>query len=450
VERLEIFKHSRDKNKGRGNNHPQKNRNLYPLQNLLGGRVIKDGSHSLLVVEHRIKDDTLHQKTGFFEMHSAEPYFMKVLFPGYADVAEDIFSLHRFLFLDIETNGLSGGAGTCAFLVGVLEVKKEEVVVTQYFLPDLSSERFFLEYLSQHLEKGEVLVSFNGKCFDLNIIKNRFILNGMRVNTERFLHLDLLHTSRRMWKGLCSDFTLSSLERSILGVNRKIDIPSYMIPQVYFDYLRGYQVTNQLYRVFIHNRDDVLSLFFLLLRQVSVVKMGIENKAHILSTPEEKSNFPTDRGIKKESFQDDKTGKFRMFNPVALSRMLVKSSFVEEAIGLLNTFRDNPAALKILALLCKQKKKIDETERVLKLFLERVTSVYDYIFACTELAKIYEHVKKEPEPALRFTAMALKRVTRTCLLFPDERWRMEKEKELLEKRLLRLERKLAVKKGKDI
>jgi len=425
VERLEIFKRSRDENEGRGIHHLEINRNLPRLQSLLGGKLIKEGSRSLFVVEHRLNDDKLQGNAEFSDWRSTDVVFIKVLFPGYVDFPEGAFSIDRFLFIDIETNGLSGGAGTCAFLVGILEVKKNEVLITQYFLPDMSSERFFLTYLSEHLERSKVLVSYNGRCFDLNIIKNRFILNGMKVDTERFMHLDLLYTSRRIWKGLCPDFTLRSVEHSILDFNRKIDIPSYMIPQVYFDYLRGYDVTDELYRVFIHNREDVLSLLSLLLAQLSVVKGRIK---------------------KGESSACNYS---RLFNPASLSRMMVKSSFIEEAIELLNTFNDDVEALKILVVLCKKQKKIVEAERVCKLIVERSSSVYDYIFACTELAKIYEHVKKDLEAALRFTEMAINRITRTFLLFPNERWRMEKEKLLLNNRLLRLKNRLVRKQWRN-
>ena len=49
-------------------------------------------------------------------------------------------SPESLLFLDTETTGLSGGAGTVAFLVGVGEIRRHELIVRQYLMRDYDEE----------------------------------------------------------------------------------------------------------------------------------------------------------------------------------------------------------------------------------------------------------------------------------------------------------------------
>jgi hypothetical protein len=49
------------------------------------------------------------------------------------------------------------------------------------------------------------------------------------------------------------------LESNILGLQRQGDVPSNLVPQIYFDYLR-YGITDPLRGVFYHNVQDILSL----------------------------------------------------------------------------------------------------------------------------------------------------------------------------------------------
>jgi len=57
-------------------------------------------------------------------------------------------------------------------------------------------------------------------------------------------HLDLLHPARALWKLRLGSVRLVELERHVLdaarlGWHREDDVSSALIPQYYFDYLRG-------------------------------------------------------------------------------------------------------------------------------------------------------------------------------------------------------------------
>jgi uncharacterized protein YprB with RNaseH-like and TPR domain len=170
----------------------------------------------------------------------------------------EVVDASELLFLDTETTGLSGGAGTVAFLAGVGFFREDGFVVKQYLMRDYDEEASMLENLQSELNARRALVTFNGKAFDVSLLAGRFIMNGLRLPPAG-PHLDLLHMARRIWRDCLENCRLSTLEADILYECRSGDIPGSMIPQVYFNYLLRRE-TEALERVLEHNRLDVLSM----------------------------------------------------------------------------------------------------------------------------------------------------------------------------------------------
>ena len=174
---------------------------------------------------------------------------------------DDVFEidLGKALFLDTETTGLAGGAGTCAFLVGLGWVEKESFVLRQLFMRDYEEEAAMLHALGERLSRFELLISYNGKSFDIPLLETRFVLTRQRLNFERLLHFDLLHPARSLWKARIESCRLMELEHRLLGLEREEDIPGHMIPDLFFRFLRTGDAKH-LDLVFHHNRHDILSL----------------------------------------------------------------------------------------------------------------------------------------------------------------------------------------------
>ncbi len=166
------------------------------------------------------------------------------------------------LFLDTETTGLAGGTGTHAFLVGVGYFVRGEFILRQFFMRSPGEETALLEELRDLLDRFRLLVTFNGKSFDWPLLDTRFLLHGYRLEFG-FDHLDLLHPARRIWKHRLASCSLTSLEQGVFGVWRQGDVPGYLIPQLYFDYLRDGDA-RRLSPVFSHNREDIVTLARLL------------------------------------------------------------------------------------------------------------------------------------------------------------------------------------------
>jgi uncharacterized protein YprB with RNaseH-like and TPR domain len=179
--------------------------------------------------------------------------------------------VQRVGFLDTETTGLSGGTGTMAFVVGIGRFAGERFVVQQYFLRDPGDEAAMIEALGEVLGKLEALVSFNGQAFDIPILENRFILARVPPPIRRLRHLDLLHSSRRLWRYALPSCTLGTIEQQVLGVHREqADVPGGVIPYLYRDYLRTGDA-REMKRVLYHNAIDVVSLVTLTSRICQVV-----------------------------------------------------------------------------------------------------------------------------------------------------------------------------------
>ena len=62
------------------------------------------------------------------------------------------FDIRRALFIDTETTGLSGGAGTIAFLVGIGYIDGGDFAVDQYLMRDYSDEAEMLARLGERFQ----------------------------------------------------------------------------------------------------------------------------------------------------------------------------------------------------------------------------------------------------------------------------------------------------------
>lgn len=170
-------------------------------------------------------------------------------------------NMQGLLFLDTETTGLAGGAGTLAFLVGVGSFTEEEFRLRQYFLRDPADEAAMLQALEEDLEQASGLVTFNGQAFDLPLLEARYVI-GLRQRRGLLTlpHFDLLPASRRLWARALPDCSMASIEQHVLHLRRsEDDIPGALIPALYLDFLRT-GALGGMRRVVYHNRMDVLSL----------------------------------------------------------------------------------------------------------------------------------------------------------------------------------------------
>jgi uncharacterized protein YprB with RNaseH-like and TPR domain len=189
-----------------------------------------------------------------------------VLFAGGAPVRPP------FVFFDLETTGLSGGAGTHVFLVGFGWFAEEAFVTRQLLLTRFADERALLETVSNAIGSAGALVSFNGKAFDAPLLETRYLFHRQEWVGGRLPHVDVLHPARQFWKS-CDSCSLTSLEEQVLGHRRARDVSGFEIPARYFHFVRTGDA-RPLVAVFEHNRLDLLSLAALTARLLHLAHCG--------------------------------------------------------------------------------------------------------------------------------------------------------------------------------
>ena len=291
----------------------------------------------------------------------------------------------KWLFLDTETTGLAGGTGTYAFLVGLAWWDAGGLQVEQFFMRDFSEEHSLLHELSRRLAERPVLVTFNGKSFDWPLLESRFTMTRSITVPKLATHLDLLHPARALWKLRLGSVRLVELERHVLdaprlGWRRDDDVSSALIPQFYFDYLRGGPM-EPLAGVVRHNQMDLRGLAAL---------FGKINA--LLSEP----------GAAEETESLDLFG---------LSRFLQRRGEPDRAhsacsqaleIGLPAEFL--PKARRELALMAKRR---GEHDRAAEIWHEIVADLQDGIYACEQLAIHFERHAKNLSRAAEFAQLGL-------------------------------------------
>lgn len=285
----------------------------------------------------------------------------------------------KAVFIDTETTGLSGGVGTYPFLVGIGFFEKDKFKINQYFMRDFNEEGALLFCLRKDLSRFDFLVSYNGKCFDIPLLSTRFIFNRFDFEIRDFLHLDLLYPSRRLWKLRLGDLRLVNLERVLLKSEREDDIPSYLVPQIYFEYLRG--EIEPVKKIFEHNLYDILALVELL---------GICSS--VVSDPEK-------AGV------DDPLDLFSLGRLYFNLKDYKKSVYCFESAR--SILKDKELLFKVGRFLSWSYKRKNEYEKAFKFWLELKDSYPEMLFVYDELAKYYEHKLKEYSKAMEIVDKAL-------------------------------------------
>lgn len=204
------------------------------------------------------------------EEGSADPPFD---FSGEGDLAPEVLhneleqvlrtGLEHVVFLDLETGGLGSA---CVFLAGTMRWSGQDFVLRQFFARDYAEEVGLLHHLAVYLEGTEVLVTFNGKSFDVPLLRDRAIRHRVPLRLPP-QHLDLLHHARSAWKGRVPDCRLTTLEAYVCRRRRSGDVPGDEIPALYHDYVRV-GGAERLIPLFHHNLLDVLTMEELLRRLI--------------------------------------------------------------------------------------------------------------------------------------------------------------------------------------
>lgn len=291
----------------------------------------------------------------------------------------------RIVFLDTETSGLVGGAGTFAFMIGLGFWKDGEFRLVQLFLKEPADEPALLAYLDQLLANFDTVVTYNGKAFDIPLLNARHVINAFESPFTDYHHIDLLPFARRIWKNRLPSRTLGSIESEILGVARgQEEIPGWMVPEIYFEYLKTGDA-RPLSGVFYHNRMDILSL-------AGLFKFG----AALLEQP---LDHLATEGL----------------DLIAVARLYEELGAVSRALDLyeysLNLGLPRPFYIQTIYRYAHMAKKQGNWQLAVDLWQK--AAYQDEIDACIEIAKYHEHINRELDKALEWTIKAFENLERS-------------------------------------
>ena len=414
------------------------------LAQLLGARVRRNhfGEHL-----------SLEQWYGTPEVCALDARSLSLLMPQgpnaeeFLDFAADP---ENWLFLDTETTGLAGGTGTYPFLVGIAWWDAGGLQVEQFFMRDLDEEHSLLLELSERMVKRPVLVTFNGKSFDWPLLETRYRMTRAIPYFTPKVHLDFLHPARQLWRLRIGSVRLKDLERHILcdegralEWSRHDDIDSSLIPQMYFDYLRG-GPAEPLAGIFRHNQMDLRGLAALAGRILTLLDCG----HGIVSATHPDSHDPIDVfGLSRIMYRRGHSARARELYESALRSGLpgpVERVAQRELAQLAKREKDYTRATSLWEDLRQTPALVKRKKNALALSVEdSLKTVESAVEAAEQLAIYYEHRAKQPYRAAELIRASIAEFRDAQSVIGVELSRANKIEARLARRLARLERRCA-------
>ena len=262
------------------------------------------------------------------------------------------------LAFDTETSGLSNGSGSFIFMLGLGYFEDDSYIVDQLILPDLADEPAFLMQTELIFSRFPVLISYNGKSFDIPMLQSRLNFHMFPDFTKEITHIDLLNLTRRYWKTSLGSVRLSNIEKYVLKLQRgDEEVPGYLAPELYRDFLRDGDAEH-IAGVAYHNQIDVVSLsaFLLYLNDLAVrgeSSPAVWQEAGVPESALIKHNLPIFSGkviSQLDSFSDKEKR--------TLAGKFLRGKEPEKAIPILEELAekgDHSAAVKLMDIYRKAK-----------------------------------------------------------------------------------------------
>ncbi|MEG0936012.1 MAG: ribonuclease H-like domain-containing protein [Clostridia bacterium] len=318
--------------------------------------------------------------------------------------------IERLLFLDTETTGLAGGAGTLAFLVGLGYYADGAFTTEQLLLGDYADEPELIARMLERMRAFDVVVTFNGNAFDLPLLESRLTLLRVPGGLPGLARLDLLPPSRRLWKKRLGSVRLSMLEEKVLRCGRTDDLPGSEAPKRFFEALKTGDRT-RLEPVIEHNRLDVCAMPRLLGQLLG-------DYANPAAQKEPLDLISMGRLLEKRGERGEAVKCYHMAS-------------LPRAVSTVADLRGRRAAGEALYALGLIHKRMGEYARAARAWEAAVSRGQMGALPMVELAKVCEHRTRDLDAALGWTLCALATAGDAQL------------QAALEKRKARLENKIA-------
>lgn len=336
---------------------PKPQRKKHDISDAIGGSVVHYGNGGFIL---KCSSYKIGMEYGDFCIENVEQIYPE---------------LGELLFLDTETTGL--GSVSCPFLIGIAYYNDDELCLEQIFMRDVDDEESALLYLIDKYSDKNV-VTFNGKTFDIPLVRGRCTINAIRSDKFASEQIDLLHLSRRIWKKRLPSCRLGTIEEEILNFQREHDIAGSEVPELYKIYLETGRA-DDIIKIIEHNESDVVSMTVLLSKLLRVDKDPVSELDNIMDVMH--------------------LGEF-YYNRKEYDR-------AKECLEAVIHTKTDPltlySAMKYLSLIHKRNGEWDKS----LYYWDRMSKVnIGAVFPFEELAKYYEHKASDLEKALKYAENA--------------------------------------------
>lgn len=181
-------------------------------------------------------------------------YDVKIYIP---DNLKEYSRNKRMVFFDVETLGLNPQFYPI-ILIGMSYEENGKYIVEQFFAEDIVEEESILSQFKLKINPSDILVTYNGKNFDVPYINKRMERYGLDFSLNQE-HLDVICHVRPNKKKLgLESCSLKSVEK-YLNLNREDTIDGAESIKLYNRYVRSRE-ENIKHKIMLHNFEDVYNL----------------------------------------------------------------------------------------------------------------------------------------------------------------------------------------------
>lgn len=290
-------------------------------------------------------------------------------FTGILDVLGKLLDVfpEEILFLDLETTGYYLNTSNLPFLIGCGYYHNKNFIIEQILILDITREIYALEYIEHFIKKFKYIATYNGKKFDIPLLKSRFVFHSKKFE-ESFYHFDLYHFWKRLLpKKFDGGYSQKNLERKIIKIFRENDIDGSIVPQIYYDWNK-YRKFDEFYKIILHNEWDVYHMFLLLNKALKIIKE-----------------------------------KDKIESKLELAKLFFRNRYYQDAINLLEKFKSEKVEEQIQAnkILYKSFYKLQNWDKTIE-YLKKNIQIYKDPKEILILIRVLQNKKKNYKEALFF------------------------------------------------
>ena len=176
----------------------------------------------------------------------------------FPQIIHELIENRNVCIFDIETTGLNRNKDK-VILIGYLFFDNKKPVIKQLFAEKQDEELNILQRFNQEINDFDLLITFNGKNFDIPFLQARFDKHTIDHSLQLIDHIDIFK-HLKIYSDMLNleDYKLKSIEK-FLRINRKDTISGKDSVLLYNEYTKCND-EELLNKIMLHNYEDIYHL----------------------------------------------------------------------------------------------------------------------------------------------------------------------------------------------